>query len=75
MGNLSAVFTNRFPEIEIDGGEGRRISKTGGTNWVLDKFNIIQEEGGNILTEDNKFIARQEFKELLWSTDEATGDG
>lgn len=75
MGSLSAVFTNRFPEIEIDGGEGRRISKTGGTNWVLDKFNIIQEEGGNILTEDNKFIARQEFKKLLWSTDEATGDG
>ena len=76
MGSLASnVFTNRFPETEIDGGQGSRISKTGGTNWVLEKFNLIQEEGGNILTEDNKFIARQEFKDVVWTTDEATGNG
>jgi len=71
----SNVFTNRFPEVEIDGGVGGRISKTGGTNWVLDSFNIIQEEGGNLLTENNKFIARAEFKDVVWTTDEATGNG
>jgi hypothetical protein len=75
MGMLSSVFNNRFPEIEIDGGQSNRISKTGGTNWVLEKFNLIQEGGGNILTEDNKFIARQEFKELTWVTNETTGNG
>lgn len=75
MGTLSSVFNNRFPEIEIDGGLGNRISKTGGTNWVFEKFNLIQEEGGNILTEDGKFIARQEFKDIIWTTDETTGNG
>ena len=75
MGAVSSVFNNRFPEIEIDGGVGRKVSKTGGTNWVLDNFNIIQEEGGNLLTENNKFIARAEFKDVVWTTDEATGNG
>ncbi len=68
-------MTTKFPSITIDGGVGRRVSKTGGTNWVLDNFNIIQEEGGNLLTEDNKFIARAEFKDVVWTTDEATGNG
>jgi hypothetical protein len=68
-------MATKFPGITIDGGVGRRVSKTGGTNWVLDNFNIIQEEGGNLLTENNKFIARAEFKDVVWTTDEATGDG
>ena len=68
-------MTTKFPSITIDGGVGRRVSKTGGTNWVLDNFNIIQEEGGNLLTENNKFIARAEFKDVVWTTDEATGNG
>ena len=68
-------MATKFPGITIDGGVGRRVSKTGGTNWVLDNFNIIQEEGGNLLTENNKFIARAEFKDVVWATDEATGDG
>lgn len=68
-------MATKFPSITIDGGVGRRVSKTGGSNWVLDNFNIIQEEGGNLLTENNKFIARAEFKDVVWTTDEATGDG
>ena len=68
-------MATKFPDVTVDGGIGNRISKTGGTNWVLDNFNLIQEEGGNILTEDNKFVARQEFKNVVWTTDEATGNG
>ena len=68
-------MATKFPATTVDGGAGIRISKTGGTNWVLDNFNLIQEEGGNILTEDNKFVARQEFKNVVWTTDEATGNG
>ena len=68
-------MATKFPDITIDGGTGQKISKTGGTNWVLDNFNIIQEEGGNLLTENNKFIARAEFKDVVWTTDEATGNG
>lgn len=68
-------MATKFAAITIDGGVGRRVSKTGGTNWVLDNFNIIQEEGGNLLTENNKFIARAEFKDVVWTTDEATGNG
>tara|TARA_R110002074_G_C12401799_1_gene654228 strand:+ start:667 stop:873 length:207 start_codon:yes stop_codon:yes gene_type:complete len=65
----------KFPDVTVDGGIGNRISKTGGTNWVLDNFNLIQEGGGNILTENNKFVARQEFKNVVWTTDEVTGNG
>ena len=68
-------MATKFAGITIDGGVGRKVSKTGGTNWVLDNFNIIQEEGVNLLTENNKFIARAEFKDVVWTTDEATGDG
>ena len=68
-------MATKFPATTVDGGAGIRISKTGGTNWVLDNFNLIQEEGGNGLTEDSKFIARQEFKDVVWTTDEATGNG
>jgi len=68
-------MATKFPDITIDGGTGQKISKIGGTNWVLDDFNIIQEQGGNLLTESNKFIARAEFKNTVWTTTEATGNG
>lgn len=68
-------MATKFPDVTVDGGIGNRISKTGGTNWVLDNFNLIQEGGGNILTENNKFVARQEFKNVVWTTDEVTGNG
>lgn len=71
---MGSVAT-KFPDITIDGGDGARISKTGGTNWVLDNFNIIQEAGGNILTEKDEYIARAEFKDVVWTTDETTGNG
>jgi len=68
-------MATKFPATTVDGGAGIRISKTGGTNWVLDNFNIIQEGGGNLLTENNKYMSRQEFKNVVWTTDEATGNG
>jgi hypothetical protein len=68
-------MATKFPDITVDGGASNRISKPGGTNWVLDNFNIIQEGGGNLLTENNKYMSRQEFKNVVWTTDEATGNG
>ena len=49
-------MATKFPDITVDGGASNRISKPGGTNWVLDNFNIIQEGGGNLITENNKYI-------------------
>lgn len=45
------------------------------TNWVLDLFNIVQEEGGNILTEDELYICLQEFNNPEWEVESATGNG
>ena len=45
------------------------------TNWVLDLFNIVQEDGGNILTEDELYICLQEFNSTEWEVDTATGNG
>jgi hypothetical protein len=45
------------------------------TNWVLDLFNIVQEDGGNILTEDELYICLQEFNGTEWEVDAATGNG
>ncbi len=45
------------------------------TNWVQDLFNIIQEENGNILTEDDFFICLEEFDSTVWTIDTATGNG
>lgn len=45
------------------------------TNWVLDLFNIVQEDGGNILTEDELYICLQEFNSTEWEVDVATGNG
>lgn len=45
------------------------------TNWVLDLFNIVQEEGGNLLTEDDLYICLQEFNNTAWEVESATGNG
>ncbi len=77
---MGSVVT-KLPEPPVDGGASRRISKTGGTNYVLDSFNIIQEDpdaalaGGNILTEDDKYLAMAEFNATVWTTNETTGNG
>mgnify|MGYP003144382178 CR=1 FL=1 len=71
---MGSVAT-KFAEPTVDGGTGDRVSKTGGTNWVVDDFTIIQENGGNIITENDKYIALAEFKDVVWTTSETTGNG
>ena len=72
---MGSVAT-KFPEPTIDEGIGDRGSKTGGTNWVVDNFTIIQESGGNLITnDDDKYIALVEFKNVVWTTNETTGNG
>ncbi len=46
------------------------------TSWVLDLFNIIQEQNGNLLTEQGGFyICLQEFDGTVWEENTATGNG
>ena len=45
------------------------------TNWVLDLFNIVQEGGGNLLTEDDLYICLQEFNNTDWEIESAIGNG
>ena len=46
------------------------------TNWVIDNFCLIQETGGNLLTEDGlSLIALQEFNSTVWTEDTDTGNG
>ncbi len=45
------------------------------TNWVNDDFDLIQESGGNILYEDEDYVALQEGNSTVWAEDTATGDG
>lgn len=45
------------------------------TNWVVENFCLIQEEGGNILMEDNDLVALQEFESTTWTEQTATGSG
>ncbi len=45
------------------------------TNWVIEKFNLVQELGGNIQTEDGIDIALQEFNNTIWTIDTDTGSG
>ena len=72
---MGSVAT-KFPEPTIDEGIGDRVSKTGGTNWVVDNFTIIQQSGGNLITDDDdKYIALAEFKNVVWTTNETTGNG
>lgn len=45
------------------------------TNWVIDLFDLVQEEGGNILTEDDLYLCLQEFQSSVWTKDTSTGNG
>ena len=45
------------------------------TNWVIENFNLIQQSGGNIKTEDGVNIALQEFDSTNWTIDTDTGSG
>lgn len=45
------------------------------TNWVVDNFDVIQEEGGNILFEEGQLMALQEYNDTVWTKDTSTGAG
>ena len=46
------------------------------TNWVLEKFCLVKEDGGNILTEDStNTLALQEFLSTEWTEQTETGSG
>jgi|TARA_R110000803_G_scaffold40038_1_gene86201 hypothetical protein len=46
------------------------------TNWVVDDFCIIQETGGNLLTEDGfRLLALEEFDSTVWEKETDTGNG
>ncbi len=45
------------------------------TNWVVENFCILQESGGNILTEGSDYIALQEFNSTLWPEQTSAGSG
>ena len=45
------------------------------TNWVIDQFNMLQESVGNILTEDSKYIALEEYNSTTWTEQTSTGSG
>jgi hypothetical protein len=45
------------------------------TNWVLTEFCLIQESGGNILTEESDYIALQEFDSTVWTVTTEAGSG
>jgi len=46
------------------------------TNWVVTQFCIIQESGGNILTEvSSDYISLEEFNSTVWTPDTEVGSG
>lgn len=45
------------------------------TNWVIEDFTIIQEEGGNLLMEDGDYISREKWNSTTWTEQTATGNG
>jgi hypothetical protein len=45
------------------------------TNWVIENFCLVQEEGGNILMEDSDLVSLQEFDSTTWTEQTATGAG
>lgn len=45
------------------------------TNWELDSFDLIQESGGNILTEDSLYICLEELDTTVWEIETGTGSG
>ena len=45
------------------------------TNWRIDNFCIVQEDGGNILTEADFYLAQAEYNATEWTIDTSSGDG
>lgn len=45
------------------------------TNWVVEDFCLLQESGGNILTEAEDFIALDEYNSTDWTEQTSTGSG
>ena len=45
------------------------------TNWVIENFCIVQEDGANILMENNEIVALQEFDSTTWTEQTTTGSG
>lgn len=46
------------------------------TNWVIDNFCLVQENGGNLYTEDIvNVISLQEFNSTVWTEETSTGNG
>ena len=45
------------------------------TNWVVENFCLLQESGGNILTETEDFIALDEYNSTDWTEQTSTGSG
>lgn len=45
------------------------------TNWVIENFCLIQEDGGNIFMENSDIISLQEFSSTVWTEQTATGSG
>jgi len=44
------------------------------TNWVFDNFDLIQEAGGNLLTEDGFYISLEEFNTSVWGEESPTAN-
>jgi len=45
------------------------------TNWVIQNFNIVQENKANILLENGDILALQEFNSTVWTEQTETGTG
>jgi hypothetical protein len=51
-------------------------SNTGTTvDWYSDNFDLVLEDGWNILTEDLNYIALAEFNTTVWAIETDTGNG
>ena len=45
------------------------------TNWVLSQFCIVQQSGGNIMTEEGDYISLEEFDNTTWTVTTEVGSG
>tara|TARA_R110002012_G_scaffold298514_2_gene497012 strand:+ start:946 stop:1089 length:144 start_codon:yes stop_codon:yes gene_type:complete len=45
------------------------------TNWVVENYCLLQESGGNILTEQSDYIALQEYNSTDWEEQTSSGSG
>jgi hypothetical protein len=45
------------------------------TNWVIENFYIIQETGGNILDEEEDYLALDQFNSTDWEEQTSAGSG